>query len=64
LQEVKGLLGKNVVKGKGESVMKVVRKRGIKVEELKLAFAGLGAWEPVSMKGLENTPKTVAILGA
>jgi hypothetical protein len=64
LQEVKGLLGKKVVTRQGESLMKVVRKRGIKVEELKLAFAGIGAWGTVSMKGLDKIPKTVAILGA
>ena len=64
MQEKKRLLGKKGVTGKGESVMKVVRRRGMQVEELKQAFARESGWERVSMKGLESVPKTVEVLGA
>jgi hypothetical protein len=64
LQEKKRLLGKKVETGKGESVMNVVRKTGIQLEELKQVFARESGWERVSMKGLENIPKIVEVLDA
>ena len=64
MQELKRLLRKKGGTGKGESVLKVVRKRMIQAEELNQAFASLSAWERVSIKGLEIIPKTVEVLGA
>ena len=59
------LLGRKVVAGGGkEAVMAVVRKRGVNEEELKKAVSSYVGWERLSMKGLENVPKAVEIMGA
>jgi hypothetical protein len=59
------MLGRKVVAGGGkEAVMAVVRKRGVNGEELKKAFDSYVGWERLSMKGLENVPKAVEIMGA
>jgi hypothetical protein len=65
LQEMRRvLMGKKVVTGGKEAVLAVVRKRGVDEEVLKLGLASYVGWERVSMKGLENVPKTVEIMGA